>query len=335
VARVVQAVGQATEALEPVTAAYGTAEDETLLGDSRLPKVRDGVLRLLVFRRGDDTPAGLLVQWNCHPEALGADNTLLTADFPAATVAALRKQYGCPVAYFTGAIGGLMAPPNGRIRDDDGTLLGEGEFRYAQRYGEEVARLAARAVASAEPITLSPLTVASRSIVVPVHNPLYRAAWVLGVAKRPIHAWQGRPEAVGEPLPAVALGREMAVQTEVAYLKLGQLHVACIPGELYPELVYGRYQSPVDPHADFPNAPLERPVADILPGDRWLLFGLANDEIGYLIPRRQWDRAPPFCYGRDRGQYGEINSCSAAAAPIVMQTLADCVGQTQGERSPR
>ena len=36
-----------------------------------------------------------------------------------------------------------------------------------------------------------------------------------------------------------------------------------------------------------------------------MLIGLANDEIGYIIPKRQWDEKPPFCYGRKKTQYGE------------------------------
>jgi len=107
----------------------------------------------------------------------------------------------------------------------------------------------------------------------------------------------------------------------VAYLRLGEVHVASIPGELYPELIYGKFQEPAEPDADFPDAPLEPTVESILPGKKWLLFGLANDEIGYIIPRRQWDSMPPFAYGRQNSQYGEINSCSPEVAPIIMQAL--------------
>ena len=53
------------------------------------------------------------MQWNCHPESLGSKNTLLTADFPWATVAALEKKIRCPVVYLSGAVGGLMALPDG------------------------------------------------------------------------------------------------------------------------------------------------------------------------------------------------------------------------------
>ena len=53
---------------------------------------RFGVLRVIKLTKagGSDT-TGLLVQWNCHPESLGSRNLELTADFPWATVAALKK----------------------------------------------------------------------------------------------------------------------------------------------------------------------------------------------------------------------------------------------------
>jgi hypothetical protein len=107
----------------------------------------------------------------------------------------------------------------------------------------------------------------------------------------------------------------------VAYLRLGELHVACIPGELYPELVYGQFQDPVETAADFPTAPLEPTVASLMPGKRWMLVGLANDEVGYIIPKRQWDREAPYAYGREYSQYGEINSCGPEVAPIILDAL--------------
>jgi hypothetical protein len=72
---------------------------------------------------------------------------------------------------------------------------------------------------------------------------------------------------------------------------------------------------------DFPDAPLEPAVAALMPTRRWLLAGLANDELGYIIPKRQWDKSPPYAYGKEGGQYGEINSCGPEVAPIIMQAL--------------
>ena len=130
--------------------------------------------------------------------------------------------------------------------------------------------------------------------------------------------------------PGSVLPQDLAIVTEVAYLRLGELSVACIPGELYPELVYGKFQEPAETDADFPAAPLEKPVSELIPDARWLLLGLANDEIGYIIPQRQWDQAAPYAYGRSKPQYGEVNSCGPDVAPIVMHALADCIQQAAG-----
>jgi hypothetical protein len=70
VERVVGMVQQAAADLKPARASYGTAQDDALVGDSRLPIVKDGVLRVLRFRDAttkEDSTLGILVQWNCHP----------------------------------------------------------------------------------------------------------------------------------------------------------------------------------------------------------------------------------------------------------------------------
>ncbi|MBC7855472.1 MAG: hypothetical protein IAF94_18745 [Pirellulaceae bacterium] len=322
VSKVVELVKKTAENLLPASAAYGTASNETLLGDSRKPVAKDGVLRVIKFSRpGSSEPAGLLVQWNCHPEAMGARNTEITADFPYATVARLKDQHKCPILYMSGAVGGLMAPPRGVITDGQGKVLFEGDFEFCRLYGEAVADLATKASAAAVPIELTPFTVSAKPIAILVTNPLYRLARVARILRREGRIWEGDFQKLGEITTEDTLDKPTAVESEVAYLRLGDLHVAGIPGELYPELIYGKFQEPAEPNADFPDAPLEPTVESILPGKKWLLFGLANDEIGYIIPRRQWDSAPPYAYGRETSQYGEINSCSPDVAPIIMQAL--------------
>lgn len=324
--RTVQAIEQAQERLAPANGFYGTADDEKLLGDSRQPVVKDPTLRLLAFR--DETAAkdskklaGLVVQWNSHPEAMGSKNTEITADFCAATVAKLKETHGCPVVYLSGALGGLMAPPNGCVQDASGKDLKEGDWEFAQKYGEAVADLATKAVAAAEPVQLAPIGAKRVQPLVPVENHLYRAGRALGVLKREAFAWTGDPYKIGEPLEKAPDGAQMAIQTEVACLRLGEVPIACIPGEIYPELVYGKFPEKAEPGVDFPDVPLEPHATSMISDKRWLLIGLANDEIGYIIPRRQWDTAAPYAYGRTTPQYGEINSCGPGVAPVIMAAL--------------
>jgi hypothetical protein len=49
-----------------------------------------------------------------------------------------------------------------------------------------------------------------------------------------------------------------------------------------------------------------------------MMIGLANDEIGYIIPRTQWDVKKPYAYGRTKApQYGEQNSPGPDIAPAI------------------
>jgi hypothetical protein len=155
---------------------------------------------------------------------------------------------------------------------------------------------------------------------------------MFGVLKRTGRVWTGDYEELGELLSSkTPKDAKPAGETEVAYVRLGDLHIACIPGEIYPESVYGKYQNPVDPGADFADAPLEKPIMEILPGKKALVIGLANDELGYILPKRQWDAKPPFAYGRDNDQYGEENSVGPETAPILYGALEKRVREAQGQ----
>jgi hypothetical protein len=252
---------------------------------------------------------------------MGPDNTLLTADFPATTITELSRRFDCPVVYVTGAIGGLMTTPQERIFDTTGKELKEGDFAYAEQYGREVAQLAEQAINASAPVRLTPIQVSVSPVAVRVSNRLYRAARAMGIVTRQGYEWLGDGTRLGGKLGNKQANVISAVKSEVGYVRLGELHLVLIPGEIYPELVYGKVQDPADEGADYPDAPIEPSVVDLVPGEKWMMFGLANDELGYIIPRRQWDRRVPFAYGRRSGQYGEVNSCGPSVAPVIMEAL--------------
>jgi hypothetical protein len=105
-------------------------------------------------------------------------------------------------------------------------------------------------------------------------------------------------------------------RTELNAVRLGDLEILTVPGELYPEIVDGGVESPAG--ADYPGAPVEVPaLRTAMRGRLNLVFGLANDEIGYIIPRTQWDTRAPYTYGRDKVLYGEVNSGGPAVAPVL------------------
>ncbi len=329
-ARIAEAVRTADAAAVPAKAQYATADDVSLLGDYRLPEVYDSVLRMLRFTRTSDSKTlGLVVQWNSHGvEPKG--NSLVSRDFMGVTVDTLEHRHACPVIYFQGAIGGLMGTPDQRFRDSKRELPTDA-FAFIRLCGEAIADLADRALKQAEPIDLIPLEVRARPIMIPLANEGFRLARAGGVLPRPAYVWTGTKDQQGEELALGKVDGPQAMETEVAYLRLGELDVAAIPGELYPELVYGKYQEPADLGADFRDAQTETPVVRILPSSKFMLLGLANDEVGYIIPKRQWDVAPPFAYGRTSAQYGERNSVGPDTAAMLLQALVDRVAEA-GDR---
>ncbi|GIW79613.1 MAG: hypothetical protein KatS3mg105_1420 [Gemmatales bacterium] len=315
-AQVAAAVLQAEKNLQTATARIGTVPLPHLIHDNREPYIKHDELVALEFFDSAQKRLGAVVQWNSHPETLGSRNTQISADFVGYTVKHLQHRLDVPVVYFTGTVGGLMTSLKTEIKDETGKLLADGTFAKTKRYGELVADAAEKALKNAKPIQLTPIRFRRAKVFIPIDNRLYLLGRQLKVLKRQAFVWTGNPEQA-EPAKPADVEKRLCLQTELACLYLGELGIAAIPGEIYPELVLGKVQNPVDPGADFPDAEIEPAIYSQLRGKHRMLIGLANDEIGYIIPKRQWDAIPPYCYGRKKSQYGEINSVGPEAAPIL------------------
>lgn len=322
--QIVAAVKAADAACKSVTARIGSAHAPELLHDGREPFIKHDELIALEFRGKDSKPAGLIVQWNCHPETLGSENRQISADFVGAAVKALRDKHRCPVVYLNGSVGGLMTSLHVEIKSAVGKLLNDGTFEKTQRYGELLAAVADRALKAARPVRLTPLRARRRLVFLPLDNKLFLLARQLGVLRREAFLWNGDPYHA-KPAREVKADKPLCLRSEIAWLRLGDLDIAAIPGEIYPELVLDKVQNPADPAADFPHAPVEPAIYKQLRGPHRMLIGLAGDEIGYILPKRQWDAQAPFCYGRRKAQYGEINSLGPNTAPLLCRAFQELV----------
>jgi hypothetical protein len=322
--QIVKAVKDADTSRKAVAAHIGSVTAPELLRDARLPIVKHDEMVVLHFTEAKwGKNAGLVVQWNCHPETLSSKNTLVSADYVGYTVKHLRDRYRCPVVYLTGTVGGLMTSLGVPIASADGKILADGTFEKTERYGVLLGKAAERAVTASKAATLTPFIVRSRLVDLPLANQGYLVLRTLGVLDRQAYSWN--PGGKAEPVTNIDPKKSYAIRTEVAYMRLGELDVACIPGEIYPELVLDKVESPAADGADFPEAPVEPAIYKQLRGPYRMLIGLANDEIGYIIPKRQWDEKPPFCYGRKTSQYGERNSLGPDTAPILCEAFRKVV----------
>ena len=323
------AVIDAVNALAPAAVSFVEVplDPPGLVADSRDPQVFDSTMRLMVFTAPDGKTIGSVVNWADHPETPWADNTELTADFPGYLRDALESGItldgrqvepglGGMHVYVNGAIGGLMTTnPDTTVVDPyTQQSFAPPSHDKTRALGRRLAQAALVAVrgGTAAPQIDPRIAFAARTIHLKIDNPLFRLAAGLGLFGR------------GQP-------RLNTIRSEVAVVTFGDASIMCVPGELYPEIANGGIVHP--PGADFDITPVEVPaLRELMPRRVTFLIGLANDEVGYIIPKSEWDNEAPWLYGSAERHYGEINSLGPDTAPQIhaaLKALAASLGERQ------
>src|SRR5262249_53957087 len=167
----------------------------------------------------------------------------------------------------------------------------------------------------------------------PLANDRFRAAAAAGVFQGRKPLWtsgQIDPAVVEREVDGKSLrlagGHDLQTEVDYVQLRTGPRLLArfvTIPGEAFPEVVNGGVEH--YPGADFPEAPLETPLRSILKSRYQFVIGLGNDELGYLIPKAEWDEQPPWLNHSPKPFYGEINSPGPDSAAAIVHALADMI----------
>ena len=308
--RIAEAAKGAIAALEPATPALAvvhSAELDTFIDDTRPPVVHDPDLIVLSLTGRGGKPIATVVNWANHPETLGSRNTQISADYPGFFYKRMEAKLGGMAVLWNGAVGGMQSPLGAKIKDPaTGAIAAENSFRKTEVLGERVADLAADAARTAKPVRIDKVEFAERIITIPVTNRGFEMA-----AQADLYKGRKKTTADGATTTSVGLIRMSAGDPVLA--------IALIPGEMYPELSVGgveRYAG-----ADFPDAPIETPIKSMLHAPFKMLIGLADDEIGYIIPKVEWDEKPPYLQGAKKAWYGEENSVGPDAAARIATAI--------------
>jgi hypothetical protein len=295
---VVSAVREAYSSRQDGRLYYGTVVTEGIQRDSRPPEVFDPTLYSIRFEPYRGGKGIRIVNYAAHPEALGSRNTMISADFPAYMASRIKQASGDDAIYIPGAIGGLIATR--RMTGDDGEELPDLESTVLT--GQ---RLADYALGITDERELPPgIDVYRKEVVLPVDNKVYVISAFLGTV---------------QPITLPRGGRHrLSMVTEVGLLELGGLSIFMVPGELFPELAYGGAAGGAGV-----NPP---PLIDVA-GKGFLVFGLCNDEIGYIVPPGDFflhATTPYLQRGVDamgRSHYEETNSVGPLTAPLIIEAL--------------
>jgi len=326
--QVVKSISLASQNLRPAILRF--AKDLTgaseLLMDTREPIVTDPGLRLIqAIDSETGSTLGTLVAWANHPETLWSDNLMISSDFPHYLreyvengvydgEELVKEGIGGVTVYINGAIGGLMTTRNSMIVKDtfsDTTYL-EPSFDKARAQGQQLAMLALDALEDPDTIVeRANLSLRASTLSLPLENRMFRLAAMMKILDFGMTGW-------------------FKTRTEISAFTLGPASFLSVPGEIYPELVNGEAESPEG--QDFKIQVLETPpLRDLMPGEFKFIIGLGNDEIGYILPKSQWDEEAPYTYGRDKAPYGEENSLGPETAPLLHKEYQNILSELPGQ----
>lgn len=334
--RVAATAFEAVRAMRPARMQLAR-DDGALLGTlqsvDRPPYVKDPHLLIMhLTSAADGTTIATLVNWSDHPEILGRKNTEISADYPHWICQYLEKRRGGTALFFNAAPGKVSALGGdvALLGRDTGKPVEDGTWRKAELLGLVIGRRVDEALQRSESISPESLSFQSSIVDVPLFNMRFRQAEAAGIflGRKPLFT-DGKLDAStatlpgkSGPLSAYATGRDLQTELDYIVLKRQGRPVAefiTVPGEAYPELVNGgitRY-----PGADYPDAQLETPLRSVLRSNYPFVLGLGNDELGYLIPKAEWDERPPWLNNNPEPYYGEINSVGPEAAGVVSHAL--------------
>lgn len=327
----IDALKEARDAEKATGVRVAGATAQELVGDTRDPVLADEGVHTLVF--GGDQPFATLSVWGNHPEALGDDNKLITSDWVHYFREEMEQKYpGSISLLFQGNLGGLTTPLviKGCPDAEGNETCPTGTFEKAEYVGRGAARKVITALDGAgATVDADPqLSLRRHSFLLASANSLMSIAVYLRVLPRVLWLDDGTRIPIEDTqtlqLRDVLDGRAR-VQTEVNAFRLGPVSFLTVPGELYAELWLGKGDGTslvIQPEgADFPEAKIDPPLSSLLPDAPFkVVLNQANDAIGYLIPKAQWDVKDPRAFG---GQYGEENSTGPDSAALVFKAASE------------
>ncbi|MBI4247963.1 MAG: neutral/alkaline non-lysosomal ceramidase N-terminal domain-containing protein [Elusimicrobia bacterium] len=312
-----------------------------LARDSRDPVVMDPEMTAvrILSKRGQKTIA-TIVNWSCHPEVLQRDNTLLTADFPGQLCDGVEGRLGGTCVYFSGSVGGLVFPDNEALKG-----VGEDDFAASEKLGEILTEQVNSLVGGPRKGT-APSTVewSFKSLRLRVENSRYlvflpKLTFGHAVSNgkgEVLSRWKVWLLSLRHAVFRLKTEELPWITTEVSRIRFGPVEILGIPGELFPELAIGGYDgrfrfgypllSPLNSAPpELNRAPRPPYLKDSMKGPFRMLIGLANDELGYIVPEYDFKIAPTLLVEpRPPGHHYEETHCvSPDAAGSIVQAAQD------------
>lgn len=252
-------VEEAVDSMTAGTLYHGTADFSEFVTDKRDPQVLD-----VNFDRFRFVPEEGNEIWfttsAIHCVGNGAGGTDVTGDYPYYMEQYIKEAYGADFLM-------MLTAEQGTSQDKDSLELPE-DMTTPERLDAYGKALSDRFASIDNEKEVAPLlNIRSEEVFYTITNQILVFAGKMGLVTN----------------RCVINGDEYQVVSEIGYMELGEdLAVALVPGEIAAELIYGGTLSADKSWTgkEWTYAPLQ----DAVDGKNMIVFGIINDQIGYIIP---------------------------------------------------
>lgn len=238
---------------------YGTTEVPDMQEDIRTPVVYSKTLTRFRFVPADGTREVYILNFASHSESLQSSNSLVSADFPCYMRRRIFEKTGAETAYFVGAIGGMISM---ELLDDDRPTS-------TRMIGE---KLADYVLSIKKERKLKPnLSFVCQEFYFDADNTVLMLAAFAHLLEADRYASR-------------EASLKYMLHSEMTYIELDDVKMLLLPCEIFPELVFGGFLA-ADESATGKGAEVNPvPLSEICGDEKLLIFGLTNDEVGYVVP---------------------------------------------------
>lgn len=269
----------------------------------REPDAMHDVLTRIRFVPDNGSTEMWFLNYAAHPNTLGGDNRECSADYPYWLRKTIKTEKRVHVLFGVGAIGAV--DPGGFCEDKPERTRIQGETLGKAALGIDNEK--------EMPVEISVL---QHKYYSPVDNGLLAL-----MASIKACSSQRYPCEKGD------LG--LALLTEMVYIKLGTQQILMLPGEPFPEVVYGG-AAPAELSATGKGTDINpTPLIDIVGDEDLLVFCVTNDMTGYCVTPNDYilHKTQPYIeQGKDvfdRRHYHETNSLGYLTNETMAENVAD------------
>lgn len=282
---------------------FGKIDAENYIRDKRDPQVFDHNLNRLRFVPNDGSKEIWIVEAAIHCVGRGAGGTELTGDYPLYMERYINNNDNADFLYLEGAELAISGNDRSTVYDDDGNCTYVGDVQtYAdehkvydtddngnkiwngkwidESWNSDISDI--RAYGESLAIKLEEIN--EEREIEPIINVAFKETYIKIDNNILVLAAKGGL-LVNNVLKS-GFGK-FEIVTEIGYAELGtDLSIALIPGELAPEIAFGGAEgadkSWYNEDWDYPS------FTEMVNGRELLVFGLMNDQIGYILPSNNW-----------------------------------------------